>query len=362
MTSLDVPKLKTAKSFSFADIVESGRDATVRLSDDLLLFAVDLVYVVSESNTRKAAATKLKATLSDDLFPSDKVVYRKFPGSGNDNTCLVTFENAIELIMVLGGKEAKKARRKFANIIKRYLAGDTSLIIEIKSNATSTAPIAQLARASLAADAPVEDTQELVRKRKRDDLELATLELDVQERTEIVKAKSLANRAAEQNIRAAEQNIRAAEIANLNAMTTSYGVLCQDNVMDERARLIFKDYYLNVGMTTGGLICDTAVTPNKPLSVSLVAVQMGLTKLTKLDLMSAGSEIAKRYKEAHDGVAPPKHEQLCDGRMTLVNTYFECDRSIIEDVLRERHCAVPATPAPRPQRNILHHFSPAPRS
>jgi hypothetical protein len=48
--------------------------------------------------------------------------------------------------------------------------------------------------------------------------------------------------------------------------------------------------------------------------------------------------------------------------MTLVNTYFDRDRHILEDVLRERHCAAPVTQAPRQQRNILHHFSPVPRN
>ncbi len=52
------------------------------------------------------------------------------PGKGNGHTKLVSFENAIELIMVLPGKVAKKARAKFANIIRRYLAGDKSLTVE----------------------------------------------------------------------------------------------------------------------------------------------------------------------------------------------------------------------------------------
>jgi hypothetical protein len=93
----------------------------------------------------------------------------------------------------------------------------------------------------------------------------------------------------------------------------------------------------------------------------MVANDMGLTRLTRGELISAGAAIANRYKETHDGKSPSKHVQVCNGKATDVNTYFECDRALLEDVLRERHCAAPAPP-PRPQRNILHHFSPAPRN
>jgi hypothetical protein len=334
------------RTFSFAEIV-SGERASVKVTHDGLFYAVDLVMAVS-GKERNSAARDLR-DIPNELFESTKIVKRQL--SSGHETKLVSFENGIDLIMVLPGTTAKKIRGKFAKIIKRYIAGDKTLVSEIESNATSTDPIAQLARASLAADAPVEDTQELVRKRKRDDLELAKLELDVQERTEIVKAKSLANRAT--------------ELANLNAMTTSYGVLCQDTVMDERARMMFKDNYLNISMMKVGLIGCAPTTggqANTPISVSMVAADMGLTKLTRPELISAGAAIASRYKDAHNGDAPSKHAQICAGKSTLVNTYFECDRALLEDVLRERHCAAPAKPAPRPQRNILHHFSPASRN
>ena len=64
-------------------------------------------------------------------------------------TKLLTFQHAIELVMVLPGKAAKEARTQFANIIRRYMAGDQTLIQEINANAESTAPIAEAARATL---------------------------------------------------------------------------------------------------------------------------------------------------------------------------------------------------------------------
>ena len=56
-------------------------------------------------------------------------------------TKLLSFQDAIELIMVLPGKMAKETRAKFADVLTRYMAGDPSLIGEIHANALSTSPI-----------------------------------------------------------------------------------------------------------------------------------------------------------------------------------------------------------------------------
>ena len=60
----------------------------------------------------------------------------------------MSFDHALELIFALPGKMAKTLRLKFVSVIKRYFAGDKSLVAEIEANAVSTGPIAQLARDS----------------------------------------------------------------------------------------------------------------------------------------------------------------------------------------------------------------------
>ena len=218
---------QTEHKISFASIVQ-GRDAYARITDEGHIVAVDLAMLVT--GKKKTDAVKDLRNLNEKNFSAAKFTTRDFPGTGNKGVLLVAFDDAIELIMALPGNTAKERRGNFANVIKSYYAEITGGDSLTASNTSS----AELVGVSLpvAADAPVENTQELVRKRKREDLELANLELDVQERSASVKAKSLANCAA--------------ELANLNAMTTSYGVLCQDVVMDERALMIFKDNYLNI--------------------------------------------------------------------------------------------------------------------
>jgi hypothetical protein len=71
---------------------------------------------------------------------------------------------------------AKSLRTKFTDILKRYFAGDKSLIREIEANAESTSPIPKLARAALGGEEHVagrgiNDDESFVKKRRYVDLE-----------------------------------------------------------------------------------------------------------------------------------------------------------------------------------------------
>ena len=52
------------------------------------------------------------------------------------------------------------------------------------------------------------------------------------------------------------------------------------------------------------------------------------------DAKRIGMDLRKRYMAKHDGKSPPKHEQLCDGRVTWVNSYTEKDRELVEASIR----------------------------
>ena len=154
---------------TFAEVVH-GRDSSVQVTDDGLLHAVELVMVVTGHDQKES--TQILRRLSDEIFQKEKLLDR-LPEKGGHPTKLISIENAIELIMVLPGKKAKKTRAKFAEIIKRYLAGDTSLIIEINANASSTSPITQLAKISMGGgvslDAPSESCTGIKRRHEEVD-------------------------------------------------------------------------------------------------------------------------------------------------------------------------------------------------
>ena len=130
-------------SFSFADIV-MDRDPYVRMTSDNLLYVSDLAMVVTGKSNDDAG--KCIRSLPESLFDPSKYVERKLSTRGGRPTKLVTLQDAIELVMVLPGKVARETRQKFAEIIRRYLAGDASLITEIQANAASDAALPKLAR------------------------------------------------------------------------------------------------------------------------------------------------------------------------------------------------------------------------
>lgn len=205
------------KYLSFDEIV-CGRDATVRITNDGLLFAVDLVMVVTGKNRNEAGEAIRRIT--EEVFQSSKLLERSLPGRGNGRTKLVTFQDAIELIMVLPGKIAKESRVQFAEIIKRYLAGDESLVQEIRANAESDSAISKLARESLDADR----VETLAHKRKLD-------QLDIEER--IVELEMMRLEAQSKHI---DMMAKTAEL---------YTNLCPNQEIDERGRVLLKDCVLN---------------------------------------------------------------------------------------------------------------------
>jgi hypothetical protein len=67
---------------------------------------------------------------------------------------------------------AKVTRAQLADIIRRYLAGDHSLVQEIQGNAKSASPIAQMARESLG----IMTDEDMKLQRRREEIELENLQ------------------------------------------------------------------------------------------------------------------------------------------------------------------------------------------
>jgi len=239
----------------------------------------------------------------------------QFPGQGQVEQPVITFKGALKLIMWIGGEKAKDMRAAMVSILSRYYAGDGSLMDEIEANAQSSAPIPQMARASLAAEAPVQDEFALGHKRKLQELDISRQELAIaraKEELEILKRDSMREHVVK--------------------CTESYRALCgDDEVMDERACLILKDNFLNMVMVQGpgqGLIANGQ--DHRPISISLVANEKKIRIPTE-GLQLIGKELKKRYVLKH-GKPPGKHDELCNGKMIQVNSYCNKDRPLFDEV------------------------------
>ena len=223
--------------------------------------------------------------------------------------------------MLVAGHKAAFYRSAMAKILQKHYTGTGSLLDEADASAKQSS--SDIPSSGMVSESS--DELYLPYKRKLAELEVAKRETEVQ-------ATKIANRAAE----LANLGI---EREHLMACTSGYRELCEDTVMDERARLILKDNFLNMAMLQapargsgqGLLGGHGALNPSKPISLSLVVGELGL-KIPSNELISIGAELKKRYVEKH-GKEPGKHEQLCGGRMTRVNSYMESDRPLLEEVL-----------------------------
>ena len=75
--------------------------------------------------------------------------YCQFPGARQRNTPCMTLRGLQRLLMILGGKVAAEYRAIAEGIFTRYIAGDPSLLPEIRANASSDAPVHQAFRAAM---------------------------------------------------------------------------------------------------------------------------------------------------------------------------------------------------------------------
>jgi len=119
---------------------------TIRVTKDLEFHAVDLVWAVHGSSCRRYAGEVLQRVIeSNALFESDFSHFRR----GTLTTHLVSFKNAIKLVMALPGKNAKEARADFAHVLLQFIAGDSQLKVDIDKNAESSNLLNILAREAI---------------------------------------------------------------------------------------------------------------------------------------------------------------------------------------------------------------------
>lgn len=310
----DRANLMPQETIPFDEIV-AGASARLAVIDNLQYLSIrDLIMHFSGCSSK--TANKVWERMSDSRKEEVSTECRvfQFQGQGQTAQPVISFKGALKLVMWIGGEKAKSYRSAMVNILQRYYAGDGSLVEEVEANAQSAGPVQQMARASLVAEAEQrEDALELPFKKRRMELAMAREEAEV-------KARQIANRVAERE--------------HLSRVVSDYRALCLDKEMDERARLLLKDNVLNMAMIMGGgsgqaLLSDGS---SRPISLSMVADEMKL-QLSSPELISVGQELKRRFVEKH-GRPPSKHEQLCGGRVTLVNTYMESDRPLVEEVLR----------------------------
>ena len=220
----------------------------------------------------------------------------------NRVTPVMTLRQLQRLLLSLDNKVASEFREIVEGIFTRYMAGDTGMIEEIRSNSASDAPIHQAYRQALAQE-PVADSVGNKRKVERQD---ALFELELKER-------------------------------NMSVIGSFCGLMSSLNPdwkNDTRLRLQLEDSMKTVmfggqqALITNG---EPAGTAGRSISVSQVAQELGV-RLNHSDSIAIGRALAAQYREQH-GEPPSKHRQWVDGAEREVNSYTERDRHLVERVV-----------------------------
>ena len=310
---------------SFEEIVQ-GRDATVRVTKDNLLYAVDLAMVMT-GKTKKDAARDLRI-LPDHVFASTKFIERMISTRGGYPTKLVSFTHAIELVMVLKGDIARTTRIKFAEILRGYIAGDASLVGEINANAQSTSAIAQLARV----DVSGLHSENRKRQLEIEDEDLKLKKEDILLRKEELLLKKQEILAKQAELRMHDQDLITKTFHNVNLFASTMTMLNPAWKEDSRLRLQTEDWLKNSAFNANRLgITNGECVLTKSISVSQVTTEMGL-KFDRGQNIKTGFLVAESYRQKY-GKEPGTHAQWVDGAERQVKSYTERDRDLIESAI-----------------------------
>jgi hypothetical protein len=195
------------------------------------------------------------------------------------------------------------------------MAGDRSLIQVIESNAANGSALNTAFRNALANNPspggilPDSALDHLTLKRKKE-----IDELSYAERLEELEHK---------------------RAKRLQLQIDLYTTLSPNGIIDDRARVLFKDNVLNLGLkrpTEEGGITTVTDDSRQPVTISTIATSLGL-RFTENDYKAIGKKVKAAYVSKHSE-DPSKHEQICGGAVRQVCSYTRRDRDLIIEVLR----------------------------
>lgn len=231
----------------------------------------------------------------------------------------MTLEGLQHLLVILGGRVAAEFRAIVLGVFTRYMAGDRTMLEEIRANAVSDAPIHQAYRQALAKE-PVLDAAGSKRQLDRED---TLFELEIQERR-----LALEERKSRMPAELQERSMQ--NVQTFSGLMTS---LNPDWKKDDRLRLQLEDSMKTAlfggqqALITNGESSATS----RSISVSQVAQELGV-RLKHSDSIAIGKALASQYREEHRE-PPSKHRQWVDGAEREVNSYTERDRHMVERVV-----------------------------
>ena len=261
----------------------------------------DIIMSICNKNAKDASTVWTRDITDEEKQElSTFCMKHRFEGNGFGETECYNLEGTILLSMMLPGKFARKIRRQAARLMTDWVRDNTDDPL-LREMATSA---------------------QISKKRERDD---ELIDIDIAERR--AKIAAMNTDVKERLLRANDDEATAPLRFQQSAMT-AYQALCPNNILDDRARILFKDIILN--LTLPKKTIENGEDPEgNPRSVSDHAMRMQLS-FTTAELQKIGGYVADRFREryGHD-VDFLYHEQTVNGRKVGVKNYVQKDHDIL---------------------------------
>lgn len=222
---------------------------------------------------------------------------------------MVDLEGAMALVGFLKSEQAKRLRKKFREIIRRYIAGDSSLHHEIVQNSESVHPLNQMARQSIEED---EEEREYRRVRMR---------MALYEESEFRREKRV-----ELSIKNIESEM------NVHERCGTFDENIKLQMSDRIKNLRFMPLLLTNGTDSASIASDE----HMQITISQVADDLGI-RLSSAECVKAGKLMVSKYRDRYNK-DPEKHKQSVNGAIRLVNTYMQKDIDLMKRAISEAKC------------------------
>jgi len=121
-----------------------------------------------------------------------------------------------------------------------------------------------------------------------------------------------------------------------------YKSLCPNMLIDDRAKIMFKDTLINLTSQSalGGFASSQLAigngpdTGSRPMTISVYALSKGY-RFNNEQLKEIGTRMAQKYRQKYGGENPEQHQQSVGGAYPMVNSYYEKDWDMLEEVIRQ---------------------------
>ena len=336
---------------------EVGR---IRMTPEKMPSLVDVVVILTEQTSKNVALTIQRLfQVHPDLTAKCNQI--KFGGHCNQDTPVPkNLASLIKIIYLLPGRSAAKVRQSAAQIFVRYLGGDLSLICEVermnhvqtflRENAPEH-PLRAFGEAVEASESP-----EL--KRKREETEMAELDVRLkkiaaEERCLLWQEKEAEARvaialedkkSAEARVAAAlEEQQRANEARRISNLREWIQLSGSDGVVQMAAadRVAANDMLRTMALRGGGAAAGLGAA----ICIESFLREKGVEDVPR-KRTDFGKAVLRVWRERHPALDPPKKQVFVNGQEILANSYWEEHRDILEEAYQRWDGRVRSEAAP----------------